>query len=112
MCGLQFGVNFGIAPKLADDGSFRFEAEAAGPLVFITTLAVDGPIIVGEPDSAPREFRRYNSGDLARLLREGKPGTYLLKGPPPLEKDADIAQEIDMGQLEALRALGYLGDEE
>ena len=71
-----------------------------------------GPLWLGEPGSPPREFVRYSSGDLERLLREAQPGVYLFSGPDPLSQAADQPDTIDIEQLEAVRALGYLGDDE
>jgi arylsulfatase A-like enzyme len=111
------GVNdsqalYGPAPQLDEDGSLRIEGGSPGPLVLVARLRAGESILVGEADAAPRNSIRYAYGDLDRLLRNGAAGVHLFEGPKPAVEDVPAPRTMDEQQLEALRALGYLGDGE
>ena len=73
-------------------------------------LAVASSAIVGDTKYPVVDFPRYLAGDLERLLRRGEPGIHFFAGPPRVQ-DAGPRRTMDQAQLEALRALGYVGDD-
>jgi hypothetical protein len=101
---------FGVRPRRSEGGGVLFEGDSTGPLVLVSDLDVAGPIVVGETEYSVQDFRRYSAGDLERLLRDGKPGIHLFEGPPRIAEDPGPLQTMDLRQLEALRALGYVGE--
>ena len=104
---------FGIPPAVDEDGSVRFDGESEGPLVLVSLVRAAGPILVGETNTTRRrEFTRYAAGVLDRLVRQHRTGVHLFEGPPPVADESQDVRTMDQQQLEALRALGYLGDDE
>jgi arylsulfatase A-like enzyme len=102
---------FGIVPQPVKGGAVLFEGESAGPLVAVALLDTAGPITVGETEYSLEDFHRYATGDLDRLLRDGKSGLHLFEGPPHMAEAPVSLQTMDLQQIEALRALGYVGDD-
>lgn len=87
-------------------GGARRLASAAGWIA--AEVEADGPLRTdqGGPALAPR---RYAAGDLARLLEKKERTAVVFDGPPRAAATAAPAQDIDLQQLEAMRALGYAG---
>jgi len=104
-------ICFGVLPTTDEAGNLRFEASAEAPLVFVASVSANGPVEVG-PERAAREFARYTSGDLDSLLAERASGLFLFTGPSPVLEEENPTQAMDLEQLEALRALGYVGENE
>ena len=102
-------VLFGL-PGRSVDGAWKFEGEAAGPLLTVAVLQGDAAVVAAAGSDPVSELRRYQAGDLACLLDEAQPGFYLFEGPPRIRGEASL-QTMDARQLEALRSLGYVGEE-
>ncbi|MDP6495005.1 MAG: hypothetical protein QGI09_06240, partial [Dehalococcoidia bacterium] len=54
---------------------------------------------------------RYRAGDLERLLLAPQEGVHFFGGPSTAKEQLLPPQVMDPRQLEALRAMGYLGDD-
>lgn len=88
---------FGARPQPRPGGGWVFGGGTrGGPLWFVAEVeaALDAP--------------RYTPGDLQRLLEQEAGGLHLFAGPPVAERTE--MQSIDLQQLEAIRALGYVGE--
>jgi len=101
----------GIEARPLQDGRVHFEGPAGGPLAIVCRFARAGPLRVGGADSPERVCARYRAGDLQRLLLVPQSGLHFFAGPSPAEKEPRLPQTMDPRQLEALRAMGYLGSD-
>ena len=78
-----------------------------GPLLAVVRLGPSGTMQV---DGDRLSARRYEAGDLEQLVRARRPGFTLFEGPPVGESEAE-AVELDARTLEAMKALGYIGED-
>ncbi len=102
----------GLTGEVDEDGSASFQGDSTDDLVLVARLTTTGPIGVGSSKPVSRQFTRYEPGQLKRLLQSGRAGLHLFDGPAE-EADVDRgAPSMDAHQLDALRALGYLGGDE
>ena len=97
---------FGPRPEQLDGETLAYRGTAAERLAVMAQVNSSGHVSVNGELLEPE---RYTEGQLALLL-QGAPSLHLFEGPPPLtagEAPVDT-QTMDLEQLEALRALGYL----
>ncbi len=103
----------GRARKSKDHGPVvEFSGESSGPLLLVCGVTLTGPVSVIDGVNLPSEAARYQSGDLQTLLLESAPAWHLYRGPDPVPTTQPQQQTMDARHLEAMRALGYGGDDE
>jgi arylsulfatase A-like enzyme len=100
----------GSAPRQDGPDRFVLSGQSSGPLQLVCDLVFDGTLRVRDAQLSASDFPRYSAGDLERILSLHQTGLHFFSGPPPLARDL-ARQSVDHGQLEALEALGYVGDD-
>jgi arylsulfatase A-like enzyme len=90
----------------------EFSGESSSPLLLVCGVTLTGSVRVIDGETLPTESVRYQSGDLQALLHEPNPTWYLYRGPDPIPTFQPQQQTMDARHLEAMRALGYGGDDE
>lgn len=97
---------FGLDARSAD-GSVTSEGAAEDGLAAVWRFEIDGEVSIAAGSVELHGSRRYQPGDLARLLEQLKPGVHLFEGPPSVASGHARAT-MDARQIEALRNLGYV----
>ncbi|MDE0915875.1 MAG: sulfatase [Planctomycetota bacterium] len=90
----------------------EFSGESSSPLLLVCGVTLTGPVGVVGGEALPTESVRYQLGDLQALLHEPTPTWRLYRGPDPILTVQPQQQTMDARHLEAMRALGYGGDDE
>ncbi|MDE0916561.1 MAG: hypothetical protein OSB57_15415, partial [Planctomycetota bacterium] len=88
-----------------------FDGMAGGPLAVVSRFVQVAPLHVGDAHSPEQFCVRYRAGDLERLLLAPQKGVHFFGGPSTAKEQPLPLQTMDPRQLEALRAMGYLGDD-
>jgi len=117
VAGIAAPVSFaglrGRAPSSSDPGGpVVFSGTAAQSLLLVCGVTVTGSVSVAGGPAAPDEAVRYAAGDLHQLLADPAPTWRLYRGPDPTPTTQSQQQTMDARHLEAMRALGYGGDNE
>lgn len=101
----------GIEGRPLEEGRVRFDGMAGGPLAVVSRFVQVAPLHVGDAHSPEQFCVRYRAGDLERLLLAPQKGVHFFGGPSTAKEQLLPLQTMDPRQLEALRAMGYLGDD-
>ncbi len=102
---------FGLGARTGD-GQTTFAGDSMGSLWLVARLEAPGPLAPTGADLPVHGPARYRAGDLDRLLSRGTPGFHIFTGPSSSAPRSKPRRTIDAQQLEALRAMGYAGDED
>ncbi len=104
------GTLFGPPPARAAPEGFSFSARGDARPLLVANLEAAGPVRVSGALELAGPVRPYHAGDLEELVRREAVGVFLFQGPAAAAETAP-SRTLDARQLEALRALGYTGDD-
>ena len=103
---------YGAPPKRGEASVTTFEGKTQDPIMFMARVEVTGELEVVGGGASVTGPRRYQAGELSRLLEDGARGVFLFDGPPRASDEPGGQRTMDSRQLEALRGLGYAGGDE